>query len=242
MANSVIAEGNKIDLKDILTQRQIENDETPNVYASQLLEFMKNGNLKVSMPFVQGRLVPLDKDKVFEAFFYTSKGLYQSKVKIIERYKSGNIYTMEVQMLSEPKKYQRRQYFRLEKEIQIKYTMLTEYDYKSIVEKRIFPEGLESPDIYSVGDTLDISGGGMRFIGRTKVDRNDRMLVIFEIVSDGKVVSFRLPAKIIMSFELPNHSNRFEHRIEFENISNAYREILIKYIFEEERKLRSRTR
>jgi c-di-GMP-binding flagellar brake protein YcgR len=41
-----------------------------------------------------------------------------------------------------------------------------------------------------------------------------------------------------MSFSLPNDSTKYEHRVEFENISKEYREILIKYIFEEERMMR----
>ena len=67
---------------------------------------------------------------------------------------------------------------------------------------------------------------------------NKKMLVILDIFTASGHVKFRLPANVVLSLEVPDRAYRFEHRNEFENISKEYREILIKYIFEEERKMR----
>ena len=78
----------------------------------------------------------------------------------------------------------------------------------------------------------------MRFVGRKMIETGIKLLLIFQIVVGGKEIKFGLPATVRMSFSLPNDSTKYEHRVEFENISKEYREILIKYIFEEERMMR----
>ena len=56
-----------------------------------------------------------------------------------------------------------------------------------------------------------------------------------------KIYDFVLPAKVVMSFSLDKPGS-YEHRIEFINMKNTIRDVLVRYIFEEERKLRSRNR
>ena len=242
MVNRLIIEGNKIDFKDILTQTQMKDGVVAKTYASQVLDIDDKGQMRVSMPIVQGRLVPLSKDRKYEAYFYTSKGMYQSNVVIVDRFRTGNIYTMEIRLLTEPVKYQRRQYYRLEKMIPIHYATISDEEYEFIVKNKQFPESLMEPDVYKSGETVDISGGGMRFIGRAKSEKGGRIVVDFDVTVDGKVIKYKLPSKVIMSFPLPNNSSMYEHRIEFQNIPDKYREILIRYIFEEERKLRKSKR
>lgn len=242
MVNRLITEGNKIDFTEVLTQIQERDGMVANTYASQVLDIEENGNLRVSMPIVRQRLVPLSKGKIYDACFYTSKGLYQSKVVIIDRFKNDNLYTMEIRLETDLAKYQRRQYYRLEKVLPVYYTSVSEEDYKFITENEEIPESLMDMSVYESGSTVDISGGGLRFVGGIQIERGDKMLVVFEVMVDGQTIKYMLLASVIMSFELPNSPKRFEHRVEFKNISDKHREILIKYIFEEERKIRKNRR
>lgn len=59
----------------------------------------------------------------------------------------------------------------------------------------------------------------MRFVGRKMIETGIKLLLIFQIVVGGKEIKFRLPATVRMSFSLPNDSTKYEHRVEFENIS-----------------------
>lgn len=242
MVNHIIAEGDKIEFTEILSQEEDRDGKKANTYVSQLFDFLDNGNLRVAMPISKGRLIPLSKGLKYDIFFYTSKGLFQSKALIVDRYKSGNIYTMEIELTTELQKYQRRQFYRLEKTLQLHYVKLSDEDYHRIIKTRKFPENLKDIEIYEKGTSADISGGGMRFVGRTKIDTGSKVFVIFDIMSGDTYTKFHLPATVILSFELQNKMNYFEHRVEFENISKDYRELLIRYIFEEERKLRQNTR
>lgn len=242
MSMRLLVEGNKIDFRQILSKSQVSEGMKPQTYASQILDIYDDNMILVSMPMHHGRIVPFTKGEKYEAFFYTLKGLYNCKIEVVERYKSNNMYTMKIALEGSLSKYQRRQYYRLGKTIEIKYTELDSERYDIIINKRRFPESLSNIGLYTTGNTLDISGGGLRFTGTRHIKTGEKMLVIFEIYSGGEYFKFRLPATVIMSFELENHPGMYEHRICFDNISKVYREILIKYIFEEERKMRRNSR
>lgn len=236
--DKLISEGDKIDFRDILTEQQIDDGMTPNSYVSQVLEFADNGNLMVAMPIKHTHLVPLSKGESYEIFFYTHKGLYQSIAVIVDRFKTGNIYSMEIRLTKDIQKRQRRQFYRLEKSIPVKYSQITEEEYNAFSVNNIYPQRLEQSMDFCEGVSEDISGGGLRFIGSKKIEKDRRLAVKFDIQTSSGVKNYYLPARVIMSFELPDRISRFEHRIEFAGISNENRETLIKYIFEEERKLR----
>lgn len=242
MANRLITEGNKIDFKDILSKEQLNGGLTPATYASQVFEIRNDNILRVSMPIEHGRIIPLSKGKKFDAFFYTAKGLYQCRVIIIDRFKINNIYMMDIELLTEPVKYQRRQYYRLELNIPVRYMQITETESNVMANEEELPERLENLSEYHTGDTIDISGGGLRFTGDTLVEKGNRIAVVFDIDYEGNIERYLLAADVIMSFAIPQHHGMYEHRVEFKDISKENREMLIKYIFQEERKIRKNNR
>ncbi len=242
MANRLITEGNKIDFKDILSKEQLNGGLTPATYASQVFEIRNDNILRVSMPIEHGRIIPLSKGKKFDAFFYTAKGLYQCRVIIIDRFKINNIYMMDIELLTEPVKYQRRQYYRLELNIPVRYMQITETESNVMANEEELPERLGNLSEYHTGETIDISGGGLRFTGDTLVEKGNRLAVVFDIDYDGNIERYLLAADVIMSFAIPQHHGMYEHRVEFKDISKENREMLIKYIFQEERKIRKNNR
>ena len=242
MANRLITEGNKIDFKDILSKEQLNGGLIPATYASQVFEIRNDNILRVSMPIEHGRIIPLSKGKKFDAFFYTAKGLYQCRVIIIDRFKINNIYMMDIELLTEPVKYQRRQYYRLELNIPVRYMQITETESNVMANEEELPERLENLSEYHTGDTIDISGGGLRFTGDTLVEKGNRLAVVFDIDYEGNIERYLLAADVIMSFAIPQHHGMYEHRVEFKDISKENREMLIKYIFQEERKIRKNNR
>ena len=239
MGHRLLKTGDKIEFYDIISADDKAAGVKPRTYVSQIFEFTPNGNMNVAMPISKGQLVPLSKGKRFDTFFYTSKGVFQCRCLIVDRHKSDNLYTLEISMQNELKKYQRRKYFRLEKMMNVYYVELDNEDYMSILETHRFPEGLKSLDMFCEGTSLDISGGGMRFVGKKLVDTGKMVLIMFDVTDNGKNKKIRLPASVILSFKPPGRAGIYEHRIEFENITREYRELLIRYIFEEERKKRS---
>lgn len=242
MYNKVIAVGNKIEFKTILRPEAKQEGIKPETYVSQVLDIDDDGNVNVAMPIVKGRLIPLSKGEKFDAYFFTQKGMYYAKVVILERYKNGNIYSMDIEFKTEPQRYQRRQYFRLEKTVPIWYVEISDASYKKMMETKQLPEEIRNAGGYAEGATCDISGGGLRFTGPKKIESGKKLFAIFDISGDASNNKFKILANVIRSFEIEGRRGLFEHRVEFNNISNEYREQLIKFIFEEERKMRRTTK
>lgn len=238
----IVTEGMKVDLKEILGEREISEGKEPKTYASQILEIKNEKRMLLAMPMIQGRLIPLAKGERFDAYYYTNKGLYTAQINILERYKSGNIYSLDVAVITELKKFQRRQFFRLEKSIPVMYTEVTERERDDILEENKSLEDVIMNSLYSEGVSLDVSGGGMRLVGTLAVDKDKPLIVSFATPTAKGMKSFKLLARTIQSEKVNGRKDRIEHRIEFLNISPEDREELVRYIFDEQLKGRRNTK
>ena len=85
---------------------------------------------------------------------------------------------------------------------------------------------------------VDISGGGARFVSRQKFNEDSLILMSFNLPIMESDRPFLLAAKVIYSGGIENRENEYENRVKFEFIDTAAREEIIKYIFDEERKIR----
>lgn len=225
-----ISAGDKVELKGF------NKDREPLAYMSQVMDVSEDDTIRIAMPIVKGKIIPLPKGARFEAFFYSSKSIYRSKVIISERYKAGNIYTMDIMLESGMKKFQRREFYRLEKMIPIKYVILSDEEYETIIVTGEIPEGVVQTGKISKGMILDISGGGIRFSSDEEIETDKKILATFEMYSGKGNVEFNIPAHIVKTFKITNGSGKYENRVKFDKISKESREQIIKAIFEEERR------
>ena len=148
MGNRLLAAGDKVEFRDSISKEDLKLGIKPKIYVSKIYDFTDEGYINVAMPISKGKLVPLERGRIFDVFFYTSKGIYQCRAKIMNRSKSDNLYSLEILLVTELQKFQRRQYFRLEKTIPIYYAELSEEDYLSILETRRFPEHMKDLDSF----------------------------------------------------------------------------------------------
>ena len=65
------------------------------------------------MPMEQGKVILLPVDGEYNLCFYTQSGLYQCLARVIDRYKSDNIFVLVMELTTDIRKYQRREYYRL---------------------------------------------------------------------------------------------------------------------------------
>ena len=86
----------------------------------------------------------------------------------------------------------------------------------------------------------DISGGGARFISRTQYPVGSEVMFRFSLFVSGKMNEYSLHGRVLFSQPMKNNPGAFEHRMQFIHIPRDDRESIIRYIFEEERKIRRR--
>ncbi len=252
MANEVIPIGTKIEMQSAGRKTIKTEPVASEIYISQLLQWSDTNQALIAVPTYQGRLIPLRLDDTYELQFVTSKGLFRCKGKVLNRSKtSNNIAVAEVKFTSALEKYQRRQFYRMNCIVPMIFSVLTEVQkdlYKkkkrclTLEQKLELDQKIKNQEIvFSKGVMLDISGGGMRFNSETKQKSGDILLLQPALP---ETLMKRLPlllGYVISCRRIPNREPLlYDNRIEFIEISSAEQELIITYIFKEERDRRKR--
>ncbi|MBO5302625.1 MAG: flagellar brake domain-containing protein [Lachnospiraceae bacterium] len=236
MFREIVHLGDKIDIRFV---QQIErNEESPHVYKSQLTDITEEGELEITMPIENGRLVLLPLGIRFEFVFYTSKGLYHSIGQIKERYKKDNIHMILVELHSQLKKYQRREYYRYPCLMKAQFYHISKDDIDTKTTEQIF-EDLRDEHFFEKQKHVsihDLSGGGVRMVSEEKIAANSYILLIIHLCNENTDKQFFLAGHVLDSEKIENHEGKFESRVQFIFRNDQMREEIIRFIFEEERK------
>ena len=124
MQKDNITIGDRIELTQ--TKSTLNRKLSDNKYASQLLDYDGIRTLKISVPLCEGRVVPLDVGDEYQLCFFTSKGMYRCRAKVIRRYMEMKIHILEMRMITGLTKFQRRQFFRLDCFLDFQYRIISE--------------------------------------------------------------------------------------------------------------------
>lgn len=245
MLSKIISLGDRLEItKPVSAEKKKELEEENSIFAkpliSQVYDIIDETQLKIAMPIVEGRIIPLPINARFDVCFFTNGGLYKSRFVVTDRYKENGLYVLVVELLVELKKYQRRQYYRLEFSRDIDYLIIEEELFDEIKEDKDMMRQMFKERQNLKGILIDLSGGGARFASSEKHKKGDIVLLKIDVaISAGKEV-FAVLGKMLFSERMINNSLAYEQRIEFCELKNADREVIIRYIFEQERKMRQK--
>lgn len=253
MLSKLLSLGDRLELYRVLSEEQTkklkeENSIQVRTFVSQIYDIINEEQLKIAMPIVEGRVIPLPLNARYDVCFYAAGGLYKCRLVVTDRYKEDGLYILVVDLLTELKKYQRRQYFRLEYSLELEYIRLTEEELTSI--KEFDPEQYKNSQevikdimdsrVFTRGIASDISGGGIRFNSNEKIEPGSQLVVKLNLLLGNETVILGVRSRVISSIRLENKKGLHEHRIEYFEISGQIREIIIRYIFEQERRIRKK--
>lgn len=217
-------------------------------FGSQLLDFDGVRTAQISMPILESRVIPLEVGDDYEMCFFTNSGLYQCKARIRKRYSENNMHVMEVLFLTELTKYQRRKFYRLDCMFPIKYRLLSDDElqlrermqadkWESEEEKEQCINALdELPKEWKEGTISDLSGGGLRFHGKDQLERGIIVQVMLPLSLKSGIVPLTFFVRVLACMNYEGSLVAFEVRGEFIHIKDAEREIVVKYVFEEQRR------
>ncbi len=237
MLSEYVVPGNKIEMQAVDRTKYIDDTEKKKVYQTRVCDILTEDRLEIYMPMEKSKLILLPVNAEYDLYFYTQAGLYQCFANVIDRYKSDNQFILLMELTSNLRKFQRREYYRLSCALEMSSRPL-EKEELNIVEKgnNYLVPGL--PLKRSV--IVDISGGGIRFIGDYAYEPDSLVCCKYNLVVDGNAKEYTLIAKVLMVRELEDRPGVFEHRAQYINIDTSEREEIIRFIFEEERKHRKR--
>lgn len=239
----ILTPGDKIDIQ---LAAQPDSDETgiaARLYKSSLLDFISDSDtdMEISMPTYNGKMVLFHVGLRVELVFYTKHGLYSCTAVVLDRYRKGNLYMISVQRKSQLKKFQRREFFRIDCYIEMSYYKITEEVaffpktqmlYHEIMKDYYIPE--ERPAV-----AVDISGGGIRFVSDYPIQADSYVLVKIQLSNDKVDQIFFLVTRIIESVQSATDKSKYQNRGNFLFKEMKDRESIVRYVFEEERRIRN---
>lgn len=237
LLSKFISPGVKIELEPI---EHILNtdDSAKKFYESKVVDVLGEDRLEILMPIEKTKLVLLPVGGEYHIHFISGKGLFQCDAKVSTRYKNGSLYLLEMKLISNLQKYQRREYYRFSCMIDMKLRELTD-DEKRILDKNsddFVPENLPCEK----ATIVDLSGGGLRFTSTLPVESKDLVLCDYTLHRESGNKRMVLVGQVLSCKRVENNPGQYELRVKFVHIREKEREDNIRYIFEEERKKRQR--
>lgn len=237
MANLIskyVVPGCRVDLQAIQRSTSSEEIEGPRrSHQSQVLDILSEDRIEISMPMEKSKLILLPVDGEYDLYFYSDNGLYQCYARVVDRYKNNSLYVLVMDLTSNLRRYQRREYYRFSCALEMNSRQLEEEEI-SVADKGVNSLIPELPLKSSV--VVDISGGGLRFVANYAYEAQSMILCKYRLLIEGRVKEYSLLGRVLAVRELENRKGIYEHRVQYVNMDSEDREEIIKYIFDEERK------
>lgn len=247
MQKVVIKVGDKIEMTHI--KNAARGKLSKNTYVSSVLEYDGRRHARIAVPIHGGKIIPIQVGDEYDLCFYTSSGLYLSRARIKKRLRDRKTYCLDIELISRPIKYQRRQFFRLDCVLKMRYRTVSKEE-KSLRDFMATNE-IEDPELlerymqklesymeeWEFGMLTDISGGGVRFQCNEKLEPGQLLEVSIPLRFGERTVSFHCLAKVVAVADIALEGGReIELRCEFFEISKEKQDLVVKYVFYEQRK------
>lgn len=196
------------------------------------LEWLEGVHVAViSAPIFEGNVFPVRIGTVMNVYFIikreTDINLFKFTATVKSREMSENLHLLRVELNGEISKVQRRRYFRLDCSVQVQYRIVYSLN-------EIHNEGIP----YKKTIANNLSGGGINLMLEDKIKVG--CLLECEIFTDEsrKVKFFGQVIRYVES----GMEGRFKYEagIAYIQINNNDREAVVRYIFNEQRKLRKK--
>ena len=237
MLSKYVVVGNRVELQSVrrLKLNEEGGNEERKVYTTKVYDIISDERIELLMPMEQTKLILLPVDGEYELCFYTDNGLYQCVAKVVDRYRDNNIYVLALDLTTNLRKYQRREYYRFSCALEMNSRELLKEEIESLNHSQTSLQP-ELPLKRSV--IVDISGGGLRFVSNLEYEKGSIILCNYNLVVDRVAKHYSLVGRVLSVEELENRPGVYEHRVQYVNMDVDEREEIIKYIFNEERKNR----
>jgi c-di-GMP-binding flagellar brake protein YcgR len=188
-------------------------------YVSRVDNINEDGTIDVLIPISKRKIVYIKNDTVLKVIIANEGAIYEFKAEIVEKL-FGVVPLLKLVKVSDIQKIQRRNYFRLKSINTIKIRKIVD------LKEGIFDE-------YFDVTTVDISGGGLAFNADLELEINDLLEVIMPLNSN----KINLLGKVVRADKAEDKSKKNGYGVNFEKITEIERNIIMRFIYEEQRKL-----
>ncbi|SDB10346.1 flagellar brake protein [Eubacterium oxidoreducens] len=228
--------GDKIDIKVVKNINQIMGNQTVLIFKSSIFDINEDGSIRIAMPTQAGKTILFPVGTDFEAIVYTKKGLFSVDCMVRQRFNDDGLLTLDVDLVSDIKKFQRREFFRLSKLIDVSYFRIPLEEGLEI-EEQYQKALLTQPNELLHGTIVNISGGGVKLLLSHPLEKDELILVKFFLSDSNDNKLYQLMAQTIECEISERIKNKYAVRLKFVALDKSIQDTLIKQIFLEERKI-----
>ncbi len=235
MVNNLIKAGDRIEIKHLHQNNQ-------KVYKSGLFDVFNDDKIEITIPTDDGKMVVFPIGEELQLYFFSEQGMYTCEAVVVERYKRGRFLLFLLEMRTKLKKFQRREYFRLECLIDFAYYKISNEVAELETTEQILAELRK--DTYlgeqRIARTKNLSGGGMQFLASEPLDVHTKVFAMIHLSSLKIDRKFRLVTEVISCEPVETLKDRWLVRGKFEYKNIKERDLIVSYVFEEDRRLRKK--
>lgn len=218
---------------------------------SKVLDVSNDKRFRLTMPKSKSATILMEVGEEVIMYFYTSYGVLSGRGVVKNRFFEDDSALITVELVTELKKIQRRQYYRLPCSIDARIHILTNNEISEIErfdgdirtareEKNIYINQLANVTSDWIACRLiDLSGGGIKCISNISIKVNELVILDIELGEDSIISRYFLLMRI-KACTKKTVVNKYEIRTEFAEMKDTDRDAIVRFIFEEERKVRNR--
>lgn len=238
MLSDIVAAGQVVELEEVTEEAEGRHPKkVGKKHRTKVFDVLSGDQLEIMMPIEKGKVVLLPVDGQYNLCFYAGKGLYQCYARILDRYKSNNVFIAVAELTSNLQKRQRREFYRLGCALRVKFRALGADEILAAEMGYFKPNPLDGASLKE-GVVADISGGGMRFTAQWHYDAGTVIYCTYSLPFNNAEKQYHLIGRLLRCEEVGGQPGVFEFRVQYINMDVDDREDIIKYIFEEERRQR----
>ncbi len=237
MLTKLVTEGERVELISAQNGFSANADADKVIYQSRVYNVLSDDSMEILMPMEKTKLVLLPVDEEYDMVLYTREhGMFQGLVRVVDRYKSSNMYLLHLELVSNLRKCQRREYYRLSCALEMNSRRLTEEEVTAIRQKEPYIFQTSLPMQKSI--IVDISGGGLRFVSDFTYEAGGLIYCTYAMERNTGCKQYEMAGKLLSVREMENKPGFFEHRMQYYDMDIKTREEIIQCIFELERRER----
>ncbi|HOJ09604.1 MAG TPA: flagellar brake protein [Clostridiales bacterium] len=180
----------------------------------------------IHVPLYEGVIYPIHTSLLLYVFFSQAEKLYSFKAEIIDRFTKGDIPFIRIKILGKITNVQRRSYYRLPCSLPAIYRIASQKEFNCESEHGEFIES----------NTINISGSGVCILLKDNIQADTLVECYLELKEDYEIYFLGRVVRVTKCQQ--NNNYRYKAGIAFEHIKGRHRDAIVKFIFEEQRKLR----
>ena len=211
-----IEPGNRIELQKVRKLREDE-DSKRKVYGSQLIDIISDDRIEISMPMEKTKLILLPVGGEYDLFLFTKNGLYQCYARVVDRYKTNNMFLVQMELTSNLRKHQRREYYRFSCALEMNSRPLEKEEVLAIErDAAMLQKDILVPELPLQRSVIaDISGGGLRFVAEYAYEIDSLILCKYSLWLEGEAKEYTLYGRVLDVKPIENRPGFYEHRVQY---------------------------